>query len=83
MELRSVLTNEFLRLLRTRSFKKFERYLRIGFRLICWSLGFLYLYGVLYFVFLPDNERLVDSKPACEDYHPNLTSSECADVAGW
>ena len=67
-----------------RSFKKTERYLRVGFKLLCWSLGFMYLFGVLYLVFLPDNERHEDSKPAwCEEYHPQLTFNECADVAGW
>ena len=67
-----------------RLFNKFERHLRIGFRLICWSLGFLYLYGVLYLVLLPDEISPEDSRSAwCEEYHPELTYSKCADVAGW
>ena len=67
-----------------RSFKKFERYLRIGFRLICWSLALLYLYAILYVVFLPDEGSPEDSKEGwCEEYHPQLTYDECADVAGW
>ncbi len=67
-----------------RSLKKFERYLRIGFRLLCWSLALLYLYGVMYLVFLPDEGSPEDSRDAwCEEYHPKLTYSECADVAGW
>ena len=67
-----------------RSFKKFERFLRIGFRLLCWSLALLYLYGILYLVLLPDEGSPEDSRGAwCEEYHPNLTYSECADVAGW
>ena len=67
-----------------RSFKKFERYRRLGFRLLCWSLSLLYLYGVLYIVFLPDEGNHEDSRSAwCEEYHPKLTYSECADMAGW
>jgi hypothetical protein len=67
-----------------RSLKKFERYLRKGFRLLCWSLALLYLYGVMYLVFLPDEGSPEDSRDAwCEEYHPKLTYSECADVAGW
>ena len=67
-----------------RSFKKLERYLRIGYRLLCWSLGLLYLYGVLYVVFTPDEGSPEDSRTAwCEEYHPQLTYDECADVAGW
>ena len=67
-----------------RSFKNFERYRRLGFRLICWSLGFLYLYGILYLVFTPDDGNHEDSRSEwCEEYHPKLTYSECADVAGW
>ena len=67
-----------------RSIKKFERHIRLGFRLLCWSLGFLYLYGVMYLVFLPDEGSPEDSRDAwCDEYHPKLTYSECADVAGW
>ena len=63
---------------------KFERYLRIGFRLLCWSLCLLYLYGILYLVFTPDESNQEDSKTAwCEEYHSQLTYDECADVAGW
>ena len=68
----------------SRSLKKFERHLRIGFRLLCWSLGLLYLYGVMYLVFLPDDGNHEHSKEGwCEEYHPQLTYDECADVAGW
>lgn len=67
-----------------RLFKKFEWHFRIGFRLLCWSLALLYLYGVMYLVFLPDEGSPEDSRDAwCEEYHPKLTYSECADVAGW
>ena len=66
------------------SFNKLERYLRIGFRLLCWSLCILYLYGIMYLVFTPDEGSPEDSRSAwCEEYHPKLTYSQCADVAGW
>ena len=58
--------------------------LRLSFKPLCVSLCLLYLYGILYFVFTPDEGSPEDSKPAwCEEYHPNLTYSACADVAGW
>ena len=64
--------------------KNSERYFRVGFRLICWSLVLLYLYAVLYVVFLPDDGSPEDSRSLwCEEYHPKLTYSQCADVAGW
>ena len=67
-----------------RSFEKLERYFRVGYRLLCWSLGLLYLYGLMYVAFLPEQGSPEDSKSAwCEEYHPNLTYSECAKVAGW
>ena len=35
-------------------------------------------------VFTPDEGSPEDSRDAwCEEYHPKLTYSECADVAGW
>ncbi|MDC0042719.1 hypothetical protein OAJ10_03065 [Paracoccaceae bacterium] len=64
--------------------KNSDRYFRIGFRLICWSLVLLYLYAVLYVVFLPDDGSPEDSRSLwCEEYHPHLSFNECADVAGW
>ena len=67
-----------------RLFKKFERHLRIGFRLLCWSVGLLYLYGVMYLVFTPDEDNHEDTRSEwCEEYHPHLSFNECADVAGW
>ena len=64
--------------------KNLDRYFRIGFRLICWSLVLLYLYAVLYLVFLPDDGNHEDNRSAwCEEYHPHLSFNECADVAGW
>ena len=67
-----------------RSIKKFERHIRLGFRLLCLSLGFLYLYGILYLVFTPDEGSPEDSRSAwCQESHPKLKYSECTDVAGW
>ena len=67
-----------------RLFNKFERHLRIGFRLLCWSLFLLYVYGIMYLVFTPDEGNHEDSRSAwCEEYHPQLTYDACADVAGW
>ena len=64
--------------------KNLDRYFRIGFRLICWSLALLYLYAAMYVVFLPDEGSPEDSKEGwCEEYHPQLTYDECTDVAGW
>jgi len=58
--------------------------LRLSFKPLCVCLCLLYLYGILYLLLLPDEERLEDSKPAwCEEYHPELTFNECADIAGW
>ena len=66
------------------SFNKLERYLRIGFRLLCWSLGLLYLYGIMYLVFTPDEGNHEDKRSEwCEEYHPNLSFNDCADIAGW
>ena len=67
-----------------RSSNKFERYFRVGFKLLCWSIGFLYLYVVLYLVFTPDDGNHEDLRSEwCEEYHPHLSFNECADVAGW
>ena len=64
--------------------KNLDRYFRIGFRLICWSLVLFYLYVILYVVFRPDDGNYEDSRSAwCEEYHPYLSFNECADVAGW
>ena len=58
--------------------------LRFFFKPLCVCVCLLYLYGILYLLLLPDEERTEDSKPTwCEEYYPNLTYSECADVAGW
>ena len=67
-----------------RSLNKFERHLRIGFRLLCWLLCLLYLYGIMYLVFTPDDGSSEDSRSEwCDEYHPHLSFDECANVAGW
>ena len=58
--------------------------LRLSFKPLCVCLCLLYLYGILYLVFLPDEGGPEDSRSEwCEEYHPELTFSQCADVAGW
>ena len=64
--------------------KNMLRIWQLAYKPLCVCLCFLYLYGILYVVFSPGNERPEDSKSAwCEEYHPKLTYNECADVAGW
>ena len=58
--------------------------LRLSFKPLCVCLCVLYLYGILYVVFSSDDEGPEHSKTEwCEEYHPELTYSACADVAGW
>ena len=60
------------------------RIFQLAYKPLCVCLCLLYLYGILYIVFSSDDEGPEHSKTEwCEEYHPNLTYSECADVAGW
>ena len=64
--------------------KDMLRICQLAYKPLCVCLWLLYLYGILYLVLLPDEGSPEDSRAAwCEEYHPNLTYSECADVAGW
>jgi len=64
--------------------KNMLRIFQLAYKPLCVCLCLLYLYGILYVVFSPGNVRPEDFRPAwCEEYHPQLTYNECADVAGW
>ena len=57
---------------------------RLAYKPLCVCLCLLYLYGLLYIVFSPDDEGPEDLRSEwCEEYHPHLSFNECADVAGW
>ena len=32
---------------------------------------------------IPEDPEIIARREWCEEYHPKLTHSECADVAGW
>ena len=64
--------------------KAMLRRCQLAYKPLCVSLCLLYLCGLLYAAFTADEGSPEDSRSAwCEEYHPNLTYSECADVAGW
>ena len=64
--------------------KNMLRICQLAYKPLCVCLCLLYLYGILYMVFLPDEGNHEDLRSEwCEEYHPNLTYSECADAAGW
>ena len=64
--------------------KNMLRICQLAYKPLCVCLCLLYLYGILYLVFLPDDGNHEDSRSAwCEEYHPKLSFNECAEVAGW
>ena len=64
--------------------KNMLRICQLAFKPLCVCLCLLYLYGILYLVFLPDDGNHEDSRSEwCEEYHPHLSFNECAEVAGW
>ena len=64
--------------------KTILRICQLAYKPLCVCLCILYLYGILYPVFTADEGSPEDSRSEwCEEYHPKLTYSECADVAGW
>ena len=64
--------------------KNMLRICQLAYKPLCVCLCLLYLYGILYMVFLPDDGNHEDLRSEwCEEYHPHLSFNECADVAGW
>ena len=64
--------------------KNMLRICQLAYKPLCVCLCLLYLYGILYMVFLPDDGNHEDLRSEwCEEYHPKLTFNKCADVAGW
>ena len=61
-----------------------DRILHSFFSLLRISVILLYVFVVLYVIFRDDDGEFEDSRSEwCEEFHPNLTFSECSDVAGW
>ena len=64
--------------------KNKDRILHSFFVLLRIFVILLYVYVVLYVIFRDDDEQPEHSKSDwCEEYHPDLTYSECSNVAGW
>ena len=61
-----------------------DRILHSFFSILRISVILLYVFVVLYVIFRDDDGEFEDSRSEwCEEFHPNLTFSECSDVAGW
>ena len=64
-----------------------EKWYEFAFKLSFILTGILSVYIILFFLvggaFIPDDTGPDSHSEWCEEYHPNLTYSECADVAGW
>ena len=67
--------------------KNLERWYEFAFKLSFILTGLLSVYIILFFLvggaFIPDGGGPDSHSEWCEEYHPKLTYSECADVAGW
>ena len=67
--------------------KNLERWYEFAFKLSFILTGLLSVYIILFFLFggafFPDDTGPDSHSEWCEEYHPKLTYSECADVAGW
>ena len=64
-----------------------EKVFEFAFKLSFILTGLLSVYIILFFLvggaFIPDYDGPDSHSEWCEEYHPDLTSGECADVAGW
>ena len=67
--------------------KNLERWYEFAFKLSFILTGLLSVYIILFFLvgaaFISDEGGPDSHSEWCEVYHPKLTYSECADVAGW
>ena len=67
--------------------KNLERWYEFAFKLSFILTGLLSVYIILFFLvggtFISDDNGSDSHSEWCEEYHPNLTYSACADAAGW
>ena len=67
--------------------KNLERWYEFVFKLSFILTGLLSVYIILFFLvsgaFISDEGGSDSHSEWCKEYHPELTYSECADVAGW
>ena len=73
--------------LEPRWLKSLETWYECVFKLSFILTGLLSVYIILFFLvggaFISDDGGPDSHSEWCEEYHPQLTYSECADVAGW
>ena len=64
-----------------------EKVFEFSFKLSFILTGLLSVFVICYFLvggaFIPDDNGPVSHSEWCKEYHPELTYSECANVAGW
>ena len=67
--------------------KNLERWYEFAFKLSFILTGLLSVFIICFFLFggafIPDYSGPDSHSEWCEEYHPELTHSECAEVAGW